>query len=79
MREFSLTQLNRSSGEVVEAAFRGPIALTDRGKRKFVIIAAEDYDRLVEAGARAFHIDDMTETELEFFSRGLVDSDHEGA
>jgi prevent-host-death family protein len=46
---FSLTDLSNRSGEVVEAALRGPVEITRRGKRKFILLRAEDYDRLVEA------------------------------
>ena len=60
---FSLTDLSNRSGEVVEAAFRGPVEITRRGKRKFVLLTAEDYDRLVGAAdtRRAFHADDAPE------------------
>jgi len=60
MAHFSLTDLSNRSGEVVEAAFRGPVEITKRGKRKFVLLTAEDYDRLVSATdtRRAFHADD---------------------
>src|SRR5258708_38300227 len=33
-------------GEIVEAAFRGPVEITRRGKRKFVLLTAEEHDRL---------------------------------
>jgi prevent-host-death family protein len=49
MAPFSLTDLSNRSGEVVEAALRGPVEITRRGKRKFMLLTAEDYDRLVEA------------------------------
>ena len=60
MAHFSLTDLSNRSGEVVEAAFRGPVEITRRGKRKFMLLTAEDYDRLVSAAdtRRAFHADD---------------------
>lgn len=60
MGRFSLTDLSNRSGEVIEAAFRGPVEITRRGKREFVLLAAEDYDRLVSAAdtRRAFHADD---------------------
>jgi antitoxin Phd len=61
--QFSLTDLSNRSGEVVEAAFRGPVEITSRGRRKFVLLTAEDYDRLVGAAdtRRAFHADDAPE------------------
>ena len=60
MAHFSLTDLSNRSGEVVEAAFRGPVEITRHGKRKFVLLTAEEYDRLVTAAdtRRAFHADD---------------------
>jgi antitoxin Phd len=60
---FSLTDLSNRSGEVVEAAFRGPVEITRRGKRKFMLLTAEEYDRLVSAAdtRRAFHADDASE------------------
>jgi antitoxin Phd len=60
---FSLTDLSNRSGEVVEAAFRGPVEITRRGKRKFVLLTAEEYDRLVSAAdtRRAFHADDAAD------------------
>ena len=33
MLKFSLTDLNRSPGAIAEAAHRGPVELTGRGKR----------------------------------------------
>ena len=47
MAHFSLTDLSNRSGEVVEAALRGPVEITRRGKRKFMLLTAEDYDRLL--------------------------------
>jgi antitoxin Phd len=60
---FSLTDLSNRSGEVVEAALRGPVEITRRGKRKFMLLTAEDYDRLVSAPdtRRAVHADDAPE------------------
>jgi prevent-host-death family protein len=57
---FSLTDLNNKSSEVVEAAFKGPVEITRHGKRKFVLLTADDYDRLARAAdqRRAFHADD---------------------
>jgi antitoxin Phd len=61
MAQFSLTDLSNRSGEVVEAAFRGPVEITRRGKRKFILLTAEEYDRLVGAAdtRRAFHADEV--------------------
>jgi prevent-host-death family protein len=72
MTTFSLTELGNKSGEVVEAAFRGPVDITSRGKRKFVLLTAEDYDRLKGGGAqRAWRSDQLTADERITFLTGL--------
>ena len=63
MTQFSLTDLSNRTGEVVEAAFRGPVEITRRGRRSFVLLTAEEYDRLVRGAdtRQAFHADDLPE------------------
>lgn len=77
MLKFSLTDLNRNPGAIFEAAHRGPVELTGRGKRKFILLAAEDYDRIVSQPRRAYNVGSMTEGEAAFFYKGLggVDAD----
>lgn len=72
MATFTLTDLSNRSGEVVEAAFHGPVDITSRGKRKFVLIAAQQFDRLRSATAqRAFRTDDLKPEERESLLSGL--------
>lgn len=77
MGRFSLTDLSNRSGEVVEAAFRGPVEITRRGRRKFVLLTAEDYDRLVTAAdtRRAFHADDAPDEVAAMMLAALEDND----
>jgi antitoxin Phd len=74
---FSLTDLSNRSGEVVEAAFRGPVEITRRGRRKFVLLTAEEYDRLVSAAdtRRAFHADDVPGEVAAMMLAALKDQD----
>jgi antitoxin Phd len=74
---FSLTDLSNRSGEVVEAAYRGPVEITRRGRRKFVLLTAEDYDRLVSAAdtRRAFHADDAPKEVAAMMLAALRDDD----
>jgi prevent-host-death family protein len=72
MKTFSLTELSNKSGEVVEAAFRGPVDITSRGKRKFVLMTADDFDRLRERSAqRAYRSDRLSGEERELFLTGV--------
>jgi antitoxin Phd len=79
MAHFSLTDLGNRSGEVVEAAIRGPVDITRRGKRKFVLLTAEDYDRLTNAAdtRRAMHADDASD-EVAAMMLAALTSDDEG-
>jgi len=76
---FSLTDLSNKSGEVVEAAFRGPVDITQRGKRKFVLLTAEEYDRLVRTAdtRRAFHADDVPEDVAAMMLKALTNDNDE--
>ena len=46
MKSFTFSDLNRQSGEIVDAALAGAVSLTKRGKRKLVVMNSDVYDRL---------------------------------
>lgn len=72
MASFTLTDLGNRSGEVVEAAFQGPVDITKRGKRKFVLLTADQFDRLTASTAqRAHRVEDLTGTEQDEILAGL--------
>lgn len=72
MTSFTLTELGNKSGEVVEAAYRGPVEITKRGKRKFVLLTAEHFDRLSGRSAqRAYRVEDLKEAERDEILAGL--------
>ena len=58
MREWTLSQARKRFGEVVRAAMAGePQLLTRRGRGEVVVVAAEEYERLLrlaKAGAPSF-------------------------
>lgn len=72
MATFTLTDLGNRSGEVVEAAFNGPVDITKRGKRKFVLLTAEQFDRVASRGTqRAHRVEDLTGDERNHLLAGL--------
>lgn len=72
MATYSLTDLSNKSGEVIEAAFRGPVDITSRGKRKFVLLTADDYDKIKGRNQqRAVHVDDLSSTEADNYIAAL--------
>ena len=72
MKRYTLTDLGNKSGEVVEAAHRGPVDITSRGKRKFVLMSAEHYDHLAgQSSQTAHHINTMSGEEIDELLEGL--------
>lgn len=73
MSTFTLTDLGNRSGEVVEAAFQGPVDITSRGKRKFVLLTASEFDRLKDKAntQRAYRTDTLSKEERSYFLEGL--------
>ncbi len=73
MKTFTLTDLAHRSGEVAQAAHRGPVDITNRGKRTFVLIAADQFDSLMSkaSGRRAVYAGDISADEAEAYSRAL--------
>ena len=75
MAQFTLTDLSNRAGEIVEAAYRGPVEISKRGKRKFVLMTAEDFDRMSAKPdqRRAVHVDDLTDEEAGALMAGLAE------
>ena len=73
MKTYTLTELSNKSGEVVEAAHRGPVTLTSRGRRKFVLLSADHYDQLAGLPQRrAVHVDDLSDTEADIYAEAFL-------
>ena len=73
MNTYTLTELGNKSGEVAEAAFGGPVEITSRGRRKFVLLTADHYDRLKGRSAqRAVHVDELSDDDAVRYIAGLA-------
>ena len=72
MKTFSLSDLNRQSGEVVDAALVSPVGLTKRGKRRLVLMNAEVYEVLVHG--KAFRIEDAPDAVHAMLMEGLKEA-----
>ena len=69
MRTFSLSELNRQPGEVVDAALAAPVTLEKRGKPRLVMMSVEAYERLTYP--RAYTIENSPPEILEELLAGL--------
>lgn len=46
MKQYTFSDMNRASGEILEAAMVEPVVLTKHGKEKLFVLSARDYYRL---------------------------------
>ena len=46
MKQFTFSEMNRSSGEILEAALIEPVVLTKHGKEKLYVISAREFNRM---------------------------------
>ncbi len=72
MLEFSYTDLNRKSGDILDKAAVEPVALTKQNTVRLVIVSADEYRRLTAAAiAEAHTIDDMPDDLLDGLIEGF--------
>lgn len=60
MKSYSFSDLIRSSGPILDAAQKEPVALTKRGKERLVLLPAEEYHRLAaRPQIKAYSVDEL--------------------
>jgi prevent-host-death family protein len=69
MKSFAFSDLNRQSGEVLDAALAAPVRLTKRGKPKLVMLSVAEFERLTYP--RAYTIEDSPPEVLAELLAGL--------
>jgi prevent-host-death family protein len=76
MKQFSSTELANATGDVLAAAAQAPVLIARHGKPRFVMLSAEQYERLVTPGdtRRAFHVSNLTDAEADKLIAQLQDS-----
>jgi prevent-host-death family protein len=69
MKSFSLSELNRAPGQIVDAALAAPVGLTKHGKRKLVVMNAVEYELLKHG--KAFRVEDAPDVINDILLEGL--------
>lgn len=69
MKSYSFSDLNRQSGEVLDAALAGPIELTKRGKPKIVMMPVAIYEIL--SRGRAFAVETAPEEVVDLLEQAI--------
>ena len=65
-KTYSTSELSRKSGDIIADALRAPVAITQRGKTRLVILSAEDFQKLMKAQDRrkAYRLDEVPRRHL---------------
>jgi prevent-host-death family protein len=71
MKTYTFSDLNRQSGEILDAALIEPVALTKRGKEKLVIVPAKLFRRLSAAKVQAYTVENAPDDIHDTLMAGL--------
>lgn len=75
MASFTTSELSRRSGDVIAAALRRPVTITQRDTPRLVLMSIEDFKKLTEsAGARqAMTLETMPDDVFEAMRKGVAE------
>lgn len=71
MKRFTFSEVNRLSGQILEAALYETIALTKRGKNRVVMMPYETYRRMTEHSQQAYRLEDAPDSVHDELMQGL--------
>jgi len=72
VKQFTFSEMNRSSGEILEAALIEPVVLTKHGKEKLFVLSAREFHRLRgQAAATAYSLYDAPPTVKDELMAGI--------
>jgi prevent-host-death family protein len=72
----SALEFQRKFGEFQNQARREPIEITRHGRREFVLMSAEHYDRLTAAARRSQGMADASQVAIDAVERAEMDPEH---
>lgn len=73
MKYFTFSDLNRQSGEVLDAAMAEPVVLKKRGKDKLIIMSVDQYRKLARSHQTAYTLKDAPQDVHDELMAGLED------
>lgn len=71
MKSFTFSDMNRQSGEILEAALKGPIKLTKRGKDKLVVLPASQFKAMAARSSQSFTVENAPQHVNDELMKGL--------
>ncbi len=67
----STAELIKNFGEVADKALKEPVTVTKNGRDRFVLVAAEEFERLKRRDRRVVRIEDFTDADLKLMAEQL--------
>jgi prevent-host-death family protein len=64
-------QVQRNWGRVSDEALRDPVVITARGRPRHVLMAFDEYERLMARDRRAYRVESLPDDLAEFLEAGL--------
>ncbi|MCL7999994.1 type II toxin-antitoxin system Phd/YefM family antitoxin [Brucella sp. 21LCYQ03] len=72
MKSYSFSEMNRASGDILDAALAEPVALTKRGKEKLVIVSRDVWEKLLKrAQPKAYTLENAPDDSFNQLMGGL--------
>lgn len=72
MKTYSFSEMNRSSGDILDAALVEPVALTKRGKEKLIIVSTDMWEKMKSrVGNKAYTLENAPEDSFNQLMGGL--------
>ncbi|MBC7637719.1 MAG: type II toxin-antitoxin system Phd/YefM family antitoxin [Acetobacteraceae bacterium] len=76
MMSVSAAEFQRNPGRFQDEALKQPLSITRNGRRRLVVLAVEEYERLKRLDRRVFKTDDLSDSELQAIGASEMDPRH---
>ncbi len=72
MKRYSFSEMNRASGDILDAALAEPVALTKRGKEKLIIVSTDLWEKVLNsAKSKAYTLENAPQSSFDQLMGGL--------
>jgi len=75
MKTYSFSEMNRASGDILDAALAEPVALTKRGKEKLIIVSTDVWEKVLNrAKSKAYTLENAPQNSFDQLMGGLEEN-----
>ena len=64
MTSVTITQLQRHIGEIQDLVLKEPVCITRNGREKYILLSAEEYQRLKRRDRQVLGVEDLSEDDV---------------